>query len=778
MIPAVPETMLLRDAAEAYSRAGLRVFPVQPKAKIPVSAWRGVAPGGDLGGWAANGRRNIGLACGHEARVVVLDVDGEEGARSLAALEHEHEALPPTRVQRTGGGGRHYLFRCPEELSLEQIKNTANVIGAGLDVRAEGGYIVLAPSEHESGARYAWENDLELAPLPVWLHRRMTRTRPPKEGTKASVPTGPQASMSESRAAKWAAKALAEEADRLSAIGAGERNAAANRAAFRLGGLVESGLLPPEAVARALYAACQTNGLIAEDGAKAVCATLESGFKAGRAKPWTPTLEERPRPTGGGAPSSSPPSSSPPTSSSPWWDQLERTQQGTPKRTLTNIMLVLEHDPRWRGVPRFNERLGAMEFATEPPSGAGSRVPGSPVEDSDDVHLSLWLQREYQFEPSPAMCGQVLDAIARRDRFDAVKERLEGLRWDGSERIGSWLSTYLGAEDTAYTRSVGRAWLVSAVARVMSPGCKADHALVLEGPQGAGKSSALAALAMEPRWFTDSMPALEGKDAAEQLQGPWIVELGELDSMNRSEAETVKAFLSRAEDLYRPAYARRAVRRPRRCVFAGTTNDSAYLRDDTGARRFWPVKCGSIALEALRGAVEQLWAEAVDAYRSGAKWWLTPEEEALARVEQRSRGSVDAWEDTIGNYLEGRGEVTMRELCETALDLEERNVDERTKKRLVGILRRARWTTTGNPVMRGGKRVRVWTAPRDEAPAATTTSSSPNPPRSSASSEEVSSPASSRQQRPGLPLDPLDEWGAPEPPTQTLVGLRAVRGTG
>lgn len=767
MIPFVAETVPLREAAEAYSQAKLRLFAVQPKSKVPLSSWRDTPPGGDLRPWAANGARNIGLACGHEARIVVLDVDGEAGARALAALEDEHGTLPPTRVQRTGGGGWHYLFRCPEELSLEGIRNRAGALGEGLDVRAEGGYIVIAPSVHESGARYRWENDLELAPLPAWLHRKMTEEKAPK-APKGYRPTGPQASVSDDRrAARWAEKALGESVLELAAVGPGQRNAEVHRAAFRLGGLVGSGLLDGGLVRAQLLEAAKENGLVADDGERAVAATVESGLAAGQAKPWKPSLEDRPRPTGAvPRPTSSPTTSSPTTISSepPWWDALERTQQGTPKRTMTNIALVLENDPRWRGVPRFNERTGAVEFSREPPSGHGTRAPGSPVQDSDDVHLSLWLRREYGFEPSPAVCAQVLDAIARRDRFDPVAEHLEGLRWDGTRRTSSWLSAYLGVEDTPYSRAVGRAWLVSAVARVMKPGCKVDHALVLEGPQGAGKSSALRTLAGEDRWFADSMPPLESKDAAEHLQGPWLVELGELDNLNRSETSTVKAFLTRDTDKYRPAYGRRTVHRPRRCVFAGTTNDSAYLRDETGSRRFWPVRCGTIDLEGLRAAVSQLWAEAVAEYKAGAKWWLEPEEERLARGEQGARAAVDAWEETIVGYLEGRQEVTIRELGVTALDIEERHLDARTQKRLIGILTRARWSTTGNPVHRGGKRVRVYTAPRDEAPEAP-------PPSSATNRAPTRQPvATTSPERRPPEADPLDEWGAP---AETLVGLRA-----
>ena len=211
--------------------------------------------------------------------------------------------------------------------------------------------------------------------------------------------------------------------------------------------------------------------------------------------------------------------------------------------------------------------------------------------------------------------------------------------------------TYLGAEDTPLNRAFGSRWMISAVARIMQPGAKVDHMLILEGPQGAKKSSALKALA-GAEWFTDELAEIGSKDAAQQMRGIWIIEIAELDAISRAEVSRIKAFLTRTTDRYRPPYERYVVEVPRQCVFAGSVNPETYLRDETGNRRFWPVRCGRIDLDALRRDRDQLWAEAVARYRDGAIWWLDePELIADAKTEQDQRYQADAWDARIDRWL-------------------------------------------------------------------------------------------------------------------------------
>ena len=223
---------------------------------------------------------------------------------------------------------------------------------------------------------------------------------------------------------------------------------------------------------------------------------------------------------------------------------------------------------------------------------------------------------------------------------------------DGTARLDLWLMTYLGVADTHYARAVGARWLSSAVARIYIPGAKTDCVLILEGPQGIKKSSALMTLA-EP-WFTDRLSDLGSKDAAMETKGVWIIEVAELDSMSRTEVGAIKAFISRTHDRFRPPYGKRLVDLPRHCVFAGSVNpEGGYLKDATGGRRFWPVLCTTINVERLRADRDQLWAEARDRFRADEPWWLeTLELNEAATREQDERYQGDAWEEPIQQYLE------------------------------------------------------------------------------------------------------------------------------
>ena len=337
-----------------------------------------------------------------------------------------------------------------------------------------------------------------------------------------------------------------------------------------------------------------------------------------------------------------------PAKSADWYDRLILSKEGVAKPILANAITALREAPEWEGVLAFNEfSLGTVMLKPAPWSGA---KPGDWT-DHEDRMTANWLQHQ-RICVSVDVAGQAVQVVAKERRFHPVRQYLEGLQWDGIKRIDNWLSSYLGAEDTEYSRAVGSRWLISAVARIYQPGAKADHCLILEGPQGLGKSTALRTLAGP--WFADEIADLGSKDAAMQTRGVWIIEIAELDAVNRSEVSRIKAFLSRNTDRFRPPYGKHVIESPRQCVFAGTVNHSTYLRDETGGRRFWPVACGSyIRLEELARDRDQLWAEAVHRYRNGAKWWLESVElNQLAEEEQSARYEGDPWEELIAAWLE------------------------------------------------------------------------------------------------------------------------------
>ena len=274
-------------------------------------------------------------------------------------------------------------------------------------------------------------------------------------------------------------------------------------------------------------------------------------------------------------------------------------------------------------------------------------------------------------------------AVAQHRKYHPIRESLNALTHDGRARLDSWLVRQTGAEDTPFVREAGRKFLIQMVARVMEPGCKADHTLVLSGTQGQNKSAACRVLA-GAEYFSDTLPSITGDktDAIRHLQGKWLVELAELAPSQKSAAEDLKAFLSGAVDRVRLPYARFDQSFPRQCVFVGTTNEDQFLRDATGGRRFWPVQVsGVIDIEALSAERDQLFAEAVAAYRAGEAWWMDREfETEHARPAQAAAYVSDSWGDTIMAWLDkrkedfdGHGElwagVTISEVLSDALGL-------------------------------------------------------------------------------------------------------------
>ena len=237
---------------------------------------------------------------------------------------------------------------------------------------------------------------------------------------------------------------------------------------------------------------------------------------------------------------------------------------------------------------------------------------------------------------------------------------------------------------------MGARWLISAVARIFRPGAKVDCCLILEGPQGIRKSTALRTVAGE--YFTDELADLGSKDAAMQTRGVWIIELSELDSLGHAEVARIKAFMCRTTDRFRPPYGMRLVESPRQCVFAGTVNHGTYLRDETGGRRFLPVVCGRIDVEALAADRDQLWAEVKDRLEAGHVWWLdTPDLVQLASDQQEARYEGDPWEEVIGPWLESRHSTAISEVLEKCITKPQAQWTQTDKIRAARCLRAQGW---------------------------------------------------------------------------------------
>lgn len=335
-----------------------------------------------------------------------------------------------------------------------------------------------------------------------------------------------------------------------------------------------------------------------------------------------------------------------------WQNGLELDKSGHVKNTLHNLTLILENDPNLKGVV-FNQLLDGMEIKGEVPW----KHPSKFWRDADDAQLISYVDTHYGTF-SARNYDIAVTKVADDRAYHPIREFIESLpEWDKVPRVDTLLMDYLGAGDTAYVRAVTRKTLCAAISRVLRPGCKFDSMLVLNGPQGVGKSTLIAKLAGE--WFSDSLNLGDTKDktAAEKLQGYWILEIGELAGLKKAEVETLRSFLSRQNDIYRAAFGKRATPHLRQCVFFGTTNaESGYLRDTTGNRRFWPVKTpGSGKKQSWNLTHEeilQIWAEALVYVRQGEKLYLSPEMDALAKDEQREAMESDEREGLVREYLD------------------------------------------------------------------------------------------------------------------------------
>lgn len=334
-----------------------------------------------------------------------------------------------------------------------------------------------------------------------------------------------------------------------------------------------------------------------------------------------------------------------------WTSGLELDRKGRVADNLRNLELILERDQRLGGIV-YNQMSDALEITAPVPWKHQGRI----WRDADDAQLQSYLNQAYA-RFSERDYKTALTKVADDRSYHPVRDYLNALpAWDGTERADTLLVDYLGAPNDAYVRAVTRKTLCAAVCRVLRPGAKFDHMLVLSGPQGIGKSTLIERLAGE--WFSDSLNLSDTKDktAAEKLQGYWILEIGELAGMRKAEVETLRSFITRTDDIYRAAFGKRVTPHPRQCVFFATTNaENGYLRDETGNRRFWPVEVNGISTrkpwhldEATRS---QVWAEVLVRVKAGETLYLDHELALEASKRQRGALESDEREGIIADYL-------------------------------------------------------------------------------------------------------------------------------
>jgi len=385
-----------------------------------------------------------------------------------------------------------------------------------------------------------------------------------------------------------------------------------------------------------------------------------------------------------------------------WQDQCLKNDKGKIIANHANVMIALRRDPALRDVYGYDEMARTAVMTHEI-----GRIDSAErwLTDKDVHDLQEWLQRNGFPHVGMEIVRNAATTRAHENTFHPVKDYLRSLIWDGVERLGVWMASYLGAELNQYNAHIGRMFLLSMVARIADAGCQADHMMVLEGPQGILKSSACGVLG--GRWFSDGLPDItSGRDASAHLRDKWLVEVSEMHAMNRAEAALLKSFISRRTERYRPAYGRNEVNEPRQCVFVGTTNMEQYLKDPTGGRRFWPVRTGvtgRINLDLLGEYRDQLFAEAVEKYRVGDPWWPDQQfESELIKPEQGARYTGDIWEDRIDQFLRGKSRVTVAEIAKDGLFIVDAQMRQEHALRIGAILRDMGW------VPRRTGRTRYW----------------------------------------------------------------------
>jgi hypothetical protein len=706
--------------ALALAQAGLPVFPAEVvfntvkgkwDKKPRIKNWQVEATTDETkirGWWCLWPDAVAGIELGR-ADLVVIDADRHAGKRvdgvaNLAAQIKLHTVWPPHPTNTTPSDGEHHYFRQPPG---EPLGNSVGLLsGTGVDVRGKGGWVVAPGSWRPDGKRWSPARlsrayaEGTIPVLPDWLAAMI---RPPVQHTAEKEVVEQNTEQNQTRPA-WSA---AEE-DRVKA--ALETIPSEPRDIWlRVGGALH---WTGWSSARAMWDAWSqtTPGAFESEDQDATwksfdrerpsngkIATLATIFHLAKENGFEIGGETAPPDDGWKGPNEIPDSGQAPTkqkkpktkarSGSSWLDACILGETGKPIAILANVLIGLRAE-----IPdtlAFDE-MGCASMLMHSLTGENDFEPRL-CTDVDVGVIQERLQHCGLKRLSKDVMHQAIDIRAHECRFHPIRDYLGGLSWDGTPRMAKLFPIYFGADDSEYTKAIGSMFLISMVARIFEPGCKADHLPVIEGPQGALKSTACRVLGGE--YFSDCLPDITaGKDAQQHLRGKWLIEVSEMHAMNRAETAQLKAFITRQHELYRPSYGRNDVAEPRQCIFVGTTNKDTYLRDETGGRRFWPIKAGKIDIAQLEADRDQLFAEALVSYRKGAHWWPDNDfEQRHIMPEQAARYEADAWEENIGSYLALHDKVTIGQVGREALDITTQRIGTTEQRRIAAVLEQLGW---------------------------------------------------------------------------------------
>ena len=347
-----------------------------------------------------------------------------------------------------------------------------------------------------------------------------------------------------------------------------------------------------------------------------------------------------------------------------WRHDLQTNSKGIPYACLANISIILRHDAEYQGQLRYNLFSKHIEVGAQETDQYGRIQRTRQWIDNDNFKLASYLLKHYRMVvTSPSQCANAVEEVAHESSYDPILTWLQGLPpWDKEDRLSTFFEDYCEVPKDEYTQHCGRSLFLSLVARAYNPGCQVDTTIVLQGPEGARKTS-LCRLLGGP-WFREIVLSFDSKDFYQTLGQTWLGELAELDSFKRSEQTRIKAMLTTKTDTYRPSYGRYEIEQPRRAVFVGTTNDLEFLVDPHGGRRFFPITVGTINLDAIAAVLPQLFAEARDRFHAGESWWEeSPEVHTEAVTRRENVREIDPWEATIAQYCRtAAGAISMMDI--------------------------------------------------------------------------------------------------------------------
>ena len=393
------------------------------------------------------------------------------------------------------------------------------------------------------------------------------------------------------------------------------------------------------------------------------------------------------------------------------WGLATNEKTKKPLSNVANVVTALQKDARWGpDVLWYDEFLDRVRYHD------GEHV--REWRDDDDTRLTVYMQQAIGLTGiAESQVASAARYVARQRVRHCVREHVQSFTWDGVERIAHAFEDFWGVvaapnQPSEYIRAVSFNFFVALIARIMRPGCQLDTMVIFEGPQGIGKSRALRVIGGD--WYSLAAESVTSKDFFQVLSGCWLEEIGEMDSFSRAERERTKLVISTPVDRYRPSYARHAKDFPRQCVFAGTTNHDDYGNDDTGLRRFLPVRCTEIDIPGLTVARPQLIAEALHCFTDGAAWWEVPR----AMEAQSDRQAVDIWTDLVLEHVTakadnviGATDVAIADILRDALKIRDADMTRVQELRVGRILKLAGWAK--RPARRMGKLGKRWFPPRE-----------------------------------------------------------------